>query len=181
MNRIDKEMFNITGARITILQPRPAVIPFQDATMGPFHDFGLSVLTLTDANGISGEVPVFGSYNNILETCLLPILLHSKHLAYPDYTSACIGQSGTKDTAASRCYLGQVDLALHDLAAKKNAVTHKYLGSARTAVTFYGSGGTSIRLRTWKKRLRILLVQGLRCINESRQRLGTRMEEDVRR
>lgn len=185
MSRIEKELFNITGASITTLQPRPVVTPFQDATMGPFQDFGLSVLTLTDSDGISGEVPVFGTYNNIMETCLLPILLHSRHIPYPELFQRLywsIRNEGYRGQAAA--ILGQVDLALHDLAAKRNAEPlHKYLGSVKDAVNFYGSGGgTNYSYEDLEKEVAYFSGAGAKVYKmKVGKDFGTRMEEDVRR
>ena len=81
MNKIDNEVFNITCVTIRVLEPVKTVMPFQDATMGPFPTFGLALLTLEDENGFIGESPVYSTYNNILESCLLPILLHSRNIS----------------------------------------------------------------------------------------------------
>jgi hypothetical protein len=48
--------------------------------MGPFQNFGIAILTLEDENGVIGESPIYQTYNNILETCLLPILFHSSNV-----------------------------------------------------------------------------------------------------
>ena len=185
MHRIDKEVFNIGWTRLSILEPKPAVTPFQDATMGPFHNFGLSILTITDENGVSGEVPVYSTYNNILETCLFPILLHCGNIPYSElyhrlYWS--IRNEGYRGPAAA--LLGQVDLALHDLAARRNNIPlHQYHGATRNEVKFYGSGGgTNYSLKELEAEVAFFMNAGTGIYKmKVGTDFGTRMEEDVRR
>src|SRR5437879_3645469 len=143
MGTIDNEIFNIVSARIRVLEPVPAVTPFQDATMGPFPEFGIALLTLEDSEGNIGESPVFSSYFNILETCLLPILLHSHGCLYQDFYPQLywsIRNEGFRGQAAA--LLGQVDMALYDLAARRrNQPLYKYVGAERNWTKMYGSGG----------------------------------------
>lgn len=186
MNRIDKEIFRITEARLTVLKPKMVVTPFQDATMGPFHTFGIAILTLTDENGISGEAPVYKTYNNILETCLLPILLHNNSsLPYHELYKSLywsIRNEGYRGQASA--ILGQVDLALHDLAAKRGAMPlHSYLGAERSQMKFYGSGGgVNYSLEELEAEIGLFLNAGVDCYKmKVGKDFGTRMEEDVRR
>ena len=185
MHRIDKEIFNITRVQIDVLEPQCVVTPFQDATMGPFHNFGLAILTLTDENGITGEVPVYSTYNNILETCLLPILLHCGDLPYSELYQRLywsIRNEGYRGPAAA--ILGQVDLALHDLAAKRNSLPlHKYLGGATDSVKFYGSGGgTNYSFQDLETEVAYFINAGADCYKmKVGKAFGTNMEEDVRR
>ena len=143
MCRIDNEIFNITNAQVRVLESMPVITDFQDATMGPFHRFGIAMLTLTDADGTIGEVPVFSAYTNLLESYLLPILFHYRNTPYREiypklYWS--IRNEGFRGPASA--LLGQVDLALHDLAARRHQLPlHTYLNATRNSVKFYGSGG----------------------------------------
>ncbi len=185
MSRIDHEVFNILHAEIKILKPVTCKQPFQDASMGPFGTFGIAILTLVDESGEIGEVPVYGSYNNILETCLLPILLHNKkepycQLFYRLYWS--IRNEGYRGQAAA--LLGQVDLALHDLAARRqNLPLHTYLGATRNSVKMYGSGGgTNYSLGQLEAEVGCFLDSGADCYKmKVGKDFGTRMDEDVER
>lgn len=185
MHRIDQEVFSIKQARINILEAQPAVTPFQDATMGPFQTFGMAILTLTDDNGITSEAPVYGTYNNILETCLLPILLHNNELPYSElyqHLYWSIRNEGYRGQASA--ILGQVDLALHDLAAKRNGEPlHKYLGADHNHVKFYGSGGgTNYTLEELEEEVSFFMNAGADCYKmKVGKDFGSRMEEDVRR
>src|SRR5690606_4908710 len=108
------EVFNIVRVSIRVLEATKTTFDFQDATMGPFPSFGLSIITLEDEDGNQGEAPVYSSYNNILELCLMPILLHSGGAPYPvmyERMYWAIRNEGFRGPAAA--LLGQVDIALH--------------------------------------------------------------------
>ncbi|SMO71833.1 enolase C-terminal domain-like protein [Solitalea koreensis] len=187
MNRIDNEVFNITGVQIRVLNPVPAVFPFQDSTMGPFPTFGLSVITIEDEDGNVGEAPVYNSYNNILETCLLPILLHSRNVSYSLlyyrlYWS--IRNEGFRGPASA--LLGQIDLALHDLAARRAKLPlHRYLSTkaTRDAIKVYGSGGgTNYSLKELEAEVTYFMKAGVDCYKmKVGKDFGQKMQEDVMR
>ncbi|OQP63922.1 hypothetical protein A3860_23630 [Niastella vici] len=185
MSRIENETFNITKVYLRVLEPAPAVIPFQDSTMGPFNTFGLAILTIEDEDGCQGESPVYGSYTNILETCLLPILFYSKHLTYTElyrklYWS--VRNEGFRGPAAA--LVGQIDIALHDLAARKAGIPlHKYLGAIHNDVTVYGSGGgTNYTLQQLEAEVDYFLQAGVDCYKmKVGKDHGANMQEDVER
>jgi L-alanine-DL-glutamate epimerase-like enolase superfamily enzyme len=185
MNKIDNEVFNITSVQIRVLEPVRAVIPFQDATMGPFPTFGLALLTIEDENGFIGESPVYSSYTNILETCLLPILLHCHHIPYPVlyhrmYWS--IRNEGFRGAASA--LLGQIDLALHDLAARRAKMPlHRYLNATKDHVKMYGSGGgTNYSFQQLENEVSYFLDAGVDCYKmKVGKGFGNNMKEDVER
>jgi L-alanine-DL-glutamate epimerase-like enolase superfamily enzyme len=185
LHTIDHQIFNITSVQLRELQPASAVTPIQDATMGPFPAFGLALITLEDENGFVGEAPVYGSYINILENCLLPILLHSHnipyHKLYPQlYWS--IRNEGFRGPASA--LVGQIDLALHDLAARREGVPlHRYLHAERDAVKMYGSGGgTNYTLQELEKEVNLFLEAGVDCYKmKVGKAFGTAMQEDAAR
>lgn len=185
MNSIENEIFNINTVQIRRLQPVKAVIPFQDATMGPFEEFSLSVITVTDTDGNTGEAPVFSAYSNVLEMCMLPILFHSRNITYKElyrklYWS--IRNEGFRGAAAA--LLGQVDLALYDLAARrKGKPLHEYLNAGRSNVRMYGSGGgTNYSYKDLEKEVNYFLDFGIDCIKmKVGKDFGTAMEEDIER
>lgn len=185
MFTIDNEVFKIVKARIRALEPTPNVIPFQDATMGPFQTFSIAILTLEDEDGVTGEAPVFSSYNNILERFLWPILLHNQDLPYSGLYQQLywsIRNEGFRGQASA--LLGQVDLALHDLAARRHKVPmHRYLNAKRNEVKFYGSGGgTNYSLKELETELNIFLKAGADCYKmKVGKDFGSKMKEDVER
>lgn len=185
MKDISDQIFNITRVRINVLEPVPAVTPFQDATMGPFLTFGLAVITLEDENGFLGEAPVFSSYTNILESCFLPILLHSKGVPYNEMYSKLywsIRNEGFRGAAAAM--LGQIDFALHDLAARRAGLPlHRYLGAGRDHVRIYGSGGgTNYTYAQLEAEVSYFLGYGVDCYKmKIGKDFGARLHEDAER
>jgi L-alanine-DL-glutamate epimerase-like enolase superfamily enzyme len=182
---INNQIFNIVRVRINVLEPTPAVTPFQDATMGPFLTFGLAVIILEDENGCLGEAPVFSSYTNIMESCFLPILLHSHGVPYDEMYSKLywsIRNEGFRGAAAA--LLGQIDYALHDLAARRaNLPLHRFLGADRDHVKVYGSGGgTNYSFKQLETEIEYFLDKGLDCYKmKIGKDFGTNMTEDVER
>ncbi|WP_316818228.1 enolase C-terminal domain-like protein [Pedobacter nyackensis] len=185
MNQIDEEIFNIKKIRIRVLEQVPAVTPFQDATMGPFPYFGISIITLEDEYGNIGEAPVYNSYLNILETCLFPILFHSQHTPYKQFFPFLywsIRNEGFKGAAAA--LLGQVDMALYDLAARRKEVPlHQYLGAVENEVKMYGSGGgTNYSLAELEKEVTFFLEAGVDCYKmKVGKDFGKSISDDVAR
>ncbi|RBL90103.1 enolase C-terminal domain-like protein [Chitinophaga flava] len=185
MQRIGGEFFNIKCAQISVLKQAKAVTPFEDATMGPFQGLGIAVLSLEDQDGFIGEAPIYSAYNNILETCLLPILLHSGGIPYADLYNRMywsIRNEGFRGPASA--LLGQIDLALHDIAAQRSKMPlHRYLGANRNEVKIYGSGGgANYTLKELEKEVGYFLDAGVDCYKMKIGRVhGSRMMEDVER
>lgn len=185
MHQIDNEQFSIVSAQVRVLSPVRALNPFQDSSMGPFNTFGLSVLTLEDEDGNVGEAPVFSSYINILEKCFLPILLHNHHIFYRDlypmlYWS--IRNEGFRGQASA--LLGQLDMALYDLAARRKQLPlYKYLNADRNYVKMYGSGGgTNYTYKELETEIACFLDKGVDTIKmKVGKDFGTKMAEDVER
>ena len=182
---MENEVFNIVRVSIKVLESTETVFHFQDATMGPFQSFGLAIIILEDEDGNQGESPVYSSYNNILETCLIPILLHSKKAPYHALYQRLywsIRNEGFRGPAAA--LLSQVDIALHDLAARKaGQPLHRYLGASRNTVKVYGSGGgTNYSYKDLETEVAYFLNAGVDCYKmKVGKDFGNRMSEDVAR
>jgi len=185
MYYIDNEIFNIKRIRIRVLEQVAAVTPFQDATMGPFPYFGISIITIEDRDGNVGEAPVYNSYMNILETCLFPILFHCNDVPYKEFYPRlywAIRNEGFKGAAAA--LLGQVDMALYDLAARRKKVPlYRYIGSSKNNVKMYGSGGgTNYTLHELEKEVNIFINAGVDCYKmKVGKDFGTKISEDIER
>ena len=185
MECIGNELFSISKVEIRVLESARAAIPFQDATMGPFEMINLSLITLTDNEGNVGEAPVLRTYSNILENCILPILLHSRNIAYKElypqlYWS--IRNEGFRGQAAA--ILGQLDMALYDLASRrKGKPLHEYLGAARNYTGMYGSGcGTNYSYHELEKEINFFLERGIDCIKiKVGKDHGNSMDKDIER
>lgn len=185
MNEIENEIFNIKKISIRVLEPVAVVTSFQDATMGPFPYFGLSIIRIEDEDGQVGEAPVYNSYTNILETCLFPILFHSKGVPYREFFPRLywsIRNEGFKGAASA--LLGQVDMALYDLAARRKRVPlHRYIGGMRNTVKMYGSGGgTNYTLQQLEDEVRVFMDAGTDCYKmKIGKDFGTNIREDIER
>lgn len=185
MCQIDNEIFNIVRIQIRSLQPVPTVVPFQDATMGPFATHGLSIITIEDENGQVGEAPVYQSYTNILKSCLFPILFHSHNAPYKEFYPQLywsIRNEGFKGPAGA--LLGQMDMALYDLAARrKNIPLYKYIGAKRNAVKMYGSGGgVNYSYSELEDEIATFMKAGVDCYKmKVGKDFGTKLQEDIER
>ncbi|HEV2483614.1 MAG TPA: mandelate racemase/muconate lactonizing enzyme family protein [Puia sp.] len=185
LSPIGEEIFNIKKIQIRTLADVPAVMPFQDSTMGPFRTFNLTMLTLEDEDGNIGEGPVMGSYAHILQHCIFPHLLHNRGLKYADlypllYWS--IRNEGFRGPAAS--LLGQVDLALHDLACRRKGVSlQHYLQGKRNFAQAYGSGGgTNYSYADLEREMGYFIDQGFSCVKmKVGKHFGKRINEDIER
>lgn len=185
MYQIDNEVFCIIRAQIRVLEPVTVVTPFQDATMGPFNTFGLSILTIEDKDGNIGEAPVFNTYINILEKCLFPILFHYGDQPYKKWYPLLywsIRNEGFRGQAAA--LLGQLDMALYDLAARRSGQPlYRYLNASRNWTRVYGSGGgTNYSLKELETEMGRFLDAGVNCVKmKVGGNFGTRMQEDIER
>ncbi|KYP15203.1 enolase C-terminal domain-like protein [Flavihumibacter sp. CACIAM 22H1] len=185
MNQIDLETFHIHRVQLRVLEPVPTVTPFQDATMGPFNRFGLSILTIEDEDGNIGEAPIFNTYNNILEKCLFPILFYNDGLPYRDLYKLLywsIRNEGFRGQAAA--LLGQLDLALYDLAARRKGVPmYQFLNAERNWARMYGSGGgTNYSFQELETEMVKFLEAGADCVKMKIGRnFGSDMAEDIER
>lgn len=185
MYSIDNEIFNIKRIKIRVLEQVAAVIPFQDATMGPFPKFGISIITIEDEDGNLGEAPVYNSYMNILETCLFPILFHSHSVPYIEFYPKlywAIRNEGFKGAAGA--ILGQIDMALYDLAARRRKVPlYRYIGGTQNDVKMYGcGGGTNYTLKELESEVTFLMDKGVDCYKmKVGKSFGTKINEDIER
>lgn len=185
MYNIDHEIFNIRSIQIRELAPVKAVTPFQDATMGPFPEFGLSLIVIEDEEGNVGESPVYSSYTNILEASLVPLLLYAQDISYQQLYARLywsIRNEGFRGPASA--LVGQIDLALHDLVARRLGVPlHKYMGATDNDVSVYGSGGgTNYSYEELEREIGYFLAAGVNCYKmKVGKDFGLRMEEDIKR
>jgi L-alanine-DL-glutamate epimerase-like enolase superfamily enzyme len=135
-------MICIREVRVRAMKPYPLPRPFYDATMGPFNSFPFATIELLDEDGTTGEAPFFAAAITLLESLLLPRLLGRKgtHQELFREWYWAIRNEGFRGHASAM--LGQLDLALYDLAARRaGKPLHRYLGSTRDWAHVYGSGG----------------------------------------
>lgn len=185
LDPIGEEIFNIRAIQIRILEDVPAVTPFQDSSMGPFRSLNLSILTVEDEEGHIGEGPVMGPYIHILQSCVFPHLLHTRGVRYRDLYPLlywAIRNEGFRGPASS--LLGQVDLALHDLACRRRGVPlHQYLHGTRSFANAYGSGaGTNYSYEDLEREMGYFMDQGFSCIKmKVGMHFGVDIKQDIER
>lgn len=180
---LQSEKFHILEARFRAMKPFPLPRPFQDSTMGPFETFGISTVWLRDADGFEGEAPFFDAA--VLESILLPRLLRDAPTPYPDlYFDLywAIRNAGFRGPAASA--LGSVDLALHDLAARRaGKPLHRFLDATRDwAVVYASGGGTNLSERALIDEMTGFVTRGFTTLKmKVGKNFGRLMDEDVAR
>lgn len=184
MHPIDQEIFNICSVKIRELAPVPTVTAFQDSTMGPFKTFGISIITLEDEDGNKGEAPIYSSYMNILEKCFFPILFYSWNIPYTQLYSQLywsIRNEGFRGQAPA--LLGQLDMALYDLASKRKAMpVYEYMNAGNTVEMYGSGGGVNYSFAELEKEVGLFLDAGVDCYKmKVGKGFGTKMSEDAER
>lgn len=181
---IHAESFCIREVRIRSTRPYPLARPFYDATMGPFDTYSLATIALRDEDGTTGEAPFFAAAIPLLESIVLPRLLHRRGThgeLFPGWYWA-IRNEGFRGHASAM--LGQLDLALHDLAARQAGKSlHRYLGATRDWASVYASGGsTHLTDEELVREMTGFAESGFTCLKMKIGRnFGTEPQRDVRR
>ncbi len=173
------ESFHIVEARVRSIHAMQLKRPFYDGTCGPFAAFGLSVLSLTDADGTVGQT--LGG----LDRSLLPFMFTDQPTLYSElypklYWS--LRNQGFRGPAMGG--LSSVDRALADIAAKRRKLPlHRYLGATRDWAQAYASGGsTQLTEAQLLEELGSFCEQGFRTVKmKVGTNRGTEMERDVAR
>lgn len=179
------ERFEIVEVRLRELEPVPAAQPFRDATMGPFTAYPLRAVGLRDRDGTWGEAPLKGEGQPALVSLLVGALLAHPPAAHPELLRAlrwAIRNDGFRGPAGVA--LAAVDLALHDLAARRRGLPlHRLLGATRDHAPAYGSGGgTHLDDDALAAELAGFVARGFGCVKmKVAGEAGTRMDDDVRR
>lgn len=180
---LQDDTFHIIEARFRAMKPFALPRPFQDSTMGPFETFGIATIWLRDADGFEGEAPI--SNAAVLESILLPRLLRESPAVYSElYFDMywAIRNAGFRGPAASA--LGAVDLAMHDLAARRmGQPLHRFLGATRDWAAVYGSGGgTNLTEHELVEEMTGFVERGFTMLKMKVARnFGRQMNEDVAR
>lgn len=177
LEKFAEEPFNIVKAKISSIKVPLTSRPFHDATMGPFNHFNYYWLTIFDEDGAVGEVPC----GEMAGTVLAPLLLAHKKTAYERLYRVLywnIRNRGFRSEVA--CALGAIDLALHDIMAKRrNLPLHRFWGARRDKVEVYGSGGgTHLNLDETARELAAFVANGHRVV---KMKVGSEFGQDIQR
>ena len=141
---LTNETFQIISAQFTVIKPYRLTKPFQDSGMGPFETFGFAILTLTDADGFSADVPLSPGAVGVLETLFLPRLLTASPIRYNTLFRQLYRAMRNEGFRSPHVAgpLGSIDLALYGMAAQRaKQPLHRFLGATRDWVRVYACGG----------------------------------------
>ena len=180
------EQMHIVSAQFTALKPYRLAKPFQDSGMGPFDTFGFAVLTLTDADGFSAEVPLASGALPVLETLFLPRLLTAQPIQYDALFQSmylAMRNEGFRSPHVAGP-LGSIDLALYGMAAQQAGLPlHRFLGATRDWANVYAcGGGTNLTKTELLQETSDFAAQGYTLLKiKVGQNFGQAMGKDVAR
>lgn len=171
--------FTIKYARVYYFEPMILPVPFYDASGGPFNTVPVTCwLVICDEEGNCGQAPC----NPEMKDKILPLFLTGEKLTYNEWYKKSIwairncGWSGETMNE-----LGRMDLALHDLMAKRAGLPlHRLLGATRDWAKVYASAcGTSLTIKECEKELTGFLDLGYDTFKiKVGTDFGTRLEQD---
>ena len=148
MSAYANEPMRFSRAVVYHFKPIELPIPFYDSTGGPFSSVPLECwLKLYDQDGIVGQCPC--SYE--MERVILPLIMTGQTKTYEEWYQRVYWAIRNRGfSGESAVEMGRLDLALHDILAKRvGQPLHRFLGATRDWVNVYASGmGTGL---TWEQ------------------------------
>lgn len=172
--------FSFKEVKIYYFNPMKVPVPFFDSSGGPFDTIPVECwLLITDEFGFTGQAPC----NAIMEKRFIPLLLTGEKMTYNEWYRKCywaIRNDGFSSGIANE--LGRLDLALHDLMAKRAGLPlHKMLGAKRDWAKVYASAcGTSLTLDECVKELECFIEKGYDCFKiKCAKNFGENLDNDV--
>lgn len=172
--------FAFKEAVIYYFNPMKAPKSFYDASGGPFDVVPVDCwLFLKDEFGIVGQAPC----GPIMEKRILPLIMTGEKKSYEEWYEKCywaIRNDGFSSGVANE--LGRLDLALHDLMAKRAELPlHKFLGATRNWAKVYASGcGTNLTLDECIVEVDNFLDKGYDCFKiKVGTNFGTTIDADI--
>lgn len=172
--------FSLKEAVIYYFNPMKVPKSFYDASGGPFDVVPVDCwLFLKDEFGIVGQAPC----GPIMEKRILPLIMTGEKKTYEEWYEKCywtIRNDGFSSGVANE--LGRLDLALHDLMAKRAELPlHKFLGATRNWAKVYASGcGTNLTLDECIVEVDNFLDKGYDCFKiKVGTNFGTTIDADI--
>ncbi len=148
MQDISSELMRFSRAVLYAFAPIKLPVPFQDSTSGLFDSIPLECwLQLTDQDGVTGQCPCSYEMGRII----LPLIMTGETRTYDQWYKRVYWAVRNRGfSGESIVELGRLDLALHDILAKRRGLPmHRFFGATRDWVNVYASGmGTNL---TWKQ------------------------------
>ncbi len=183
---IAEETFHLTAATFRVVEPYRLAKPFQDAGMGPFESFGFAVLTLSDADGTTADVPLSPGALPVLENLFLPRLLGTAPVPHGVLFNRLYWAMRNEGFRSPHVAgpLGSIDLALHGIAAHRTGQPlHRFLGATRDWVGVYAcGGGTNLTETELLREASAFAEQGFSLLKiKVGREFGRALERDVSR
>jgi L-alanine-DL-glutamate epimerase-like enolase superfamily enzyme len=148
MQDISSQPMRFSRAVLYSFAPIKLPVPFQDSTSGLFDSIPLECwLQLTDQDGVTGQCPCSYEMGRII----LPLIMTGEKRTYEEWYKRVYWAVRNRGfSGESIVELGRLDLALHDILAKRAGLPmHRFFGATRDWVNVYASGmGTNL---TWKQ------------------------------
>lgn len=177
-----KASMRFEKAVVYYLNPIVVDPPFFDSSGGPFDTTPTECwLELYDENGIVGQAPC----GPLMESVILPLIMNGQTLPYEQWYNKLywkLRNNGFSGEAINE--LGRLDLALHDLMAKRAQLPlHRLLGADRDWAKVYASGcGTNLTIQQMEKEVACFLDGGYDCMKmKIATNFGTQLDRDVER
>ena len=176
------EPFRFTKAVFTQFEPIYIPIDFYDSTGGPFRTNSMDGwLEIYDQNGIMGQCPC----SSELVRVVLPFLMTGETKTYREwYDLVYWGNRNRGFSSEAAVELGRLDIALHDIMAKRAGVPlHKLFGAKRDWVKVYASGcGTGLTRQQMIQEVEGFLKDGYMVFKmKAATRFGSELDKDIER
>lgn len=172
--------FQIKEAVVYNFDPIYVKKVFYDASGGPFATAPVDTwLEITDDNGVTGQAPC----TPLMRTNILPLIVNRETHTYREWYQKlywAIRNNGFSGETANE--LGRLDLALHDLMAKRAGLPlHRFLGASRDWAKVYASAcGTNLTFDECVEELEDFLNLGYDTFKiKCGTNFGTQLEHDV--
>lgn len=177
-----KESMRFEHAVLYKFNPIKVPIPFWDSTGGPFDKVPLDTwLVLYDENGICGQAPC----SEYMRELILPLILTGETKTYEQwYQKVYWAIRNNGFCGESAVELGRLDLAFHDIMAKrKNLPLHKFLGAKRDWTNVYASGcGTHLTEQQMVSEVQHFIKEGYTTVKmKIATDFGTNIDRDIER
>jgi len=177
-----KKLIRFSKAELFTFNPIYLDAPFFDSTGGPFQTLPMDKwLVIYDDNGIAGNAPCSKAMGELI----LPLIMNGESKTYEEWYDKIFWAIRNNGFASeSAIELGRLDIALHDMMAKReNLPLHSFMGASRNWVHVYASGcGTSLTMKQMTDEVELFVREGYTTIKmKVATNFGTQIDNDVER
>lgn len=177
-----KEPMRFTKALLYHIDAPKIPIAFFDSSGGPFDTVPVDCwLELYDQYGNVGQAPC----TPLMKTRLLPWIMTGETKTYEEWYRICYWENRNNGfSGESANEVGRLDLALHDLMAKRAGLPlHKLLGAERNWSKVYASGcGVNLTIEQMEAEVKEFINLGFDCFKmKCAGKFGANLDRDVER